>query len=77
MSAIKGKNAPLKRAVKGLFEYRRVILVTQVLALGDDRAIYQLAETWGLPRESNVTVMTARLAQYAIDHARKECEDAS
>jgi hypothetical protein len=72
-----GRNAPQKNAVKGLFEYRRAIAVTQVLALGDDRAVYQLAEAWGLPREPNVTVMTSRLAQYALDHARAESEGAS
>lgn len=69
------KGRPVQRPPALAFEYRRHITLVQVLALGDDRAVYELARKWGLSCDGwEISALITRLAQLAtdVDRARKE-----
>lgn len=54
------------------WDYRRVILVTQVAALGDIEALLSLAKAWRLSEEGDFETLAVRLARAAIAQRRKE-----
>lgn len=58
------------------YDYRRAILLVQVLAMDTDYytqrdALRQLARGWRLREDGGHARMVRRLAQHALKHARK------